>query len=1120
MKKNENVFTLNFTNRMVESIGKVKNNISIIKHYGTYRITPEIHRDVIIASKNVKVIYHSFNGNEMVHTLEPFLSTINSYYSLYYSNMTVDEFLSEFEIYPIQKIVFKSYLEKGYCYRDEPYILDEILYEKKRIDESAVNILVKLSKKEPMLIMIDNLNAAPLSTIRMILSILEHDDNENIAIFAAYNDINPILPFMVDEWNELLNSLEQCGKVYEGGTYRLSNDETESGGFIFDKNNIGSYIVLLNSMYYAVDFEQALYYFGIIYNKIEQEKIFVDFDNKFELFRLYTLTLIFSDDIQHALLLCDSIKALNDKHPTVLGEYYYFYLLSYAQMYRGKIDDALESAKKCREISKKLGDEFTEFKAEMLYVIAEMSGWHQVFFFLSDMSVTDELIEKAENYGFYNHLAHIYIYAYDNDFENYKKIKGVEDVEERLVTFSEGIDLAKNIGNTDLVIQGYAKNTMLTSTQGRFDLANIFNMMALDVINDPTKSEYADICNGIGYVNCTMAKYRKSIEYYNKALDVFIKNGKIDFVGETLYNMSIACILAGDNENAYSYLLAVVRIIENLNLNNLRVCNISKIYGLLALASINLNLEYNCIIYLETVKRFLNYYMADDSMRIKLYKNKTFLGNDDELFLYHYVSGIISVNNERYDEANKFFKQAEIHSNNSSGNLFFSYIQLHIKRAQLFDLTGNTIERDKHYELAYAFAKKNKYKDHITMIEALMRGEKIKENICSLPITNHTMTEINVAIKEAGMNKKYIDLQNKMDFLGIWQNILDINDKSKEDIIMTASNTFVLNFNLDTFTYIKFDEEKDGTILYTNAEIELKQNEMQILREYFEKKHSGFCISKLNKNFYEYKKVIGLFGNDYVCSLICNPYFVDEKLDSLFIGCIFIKDNWNVKTAKYFLDEDDFNLFNLALRQLISAVEKKENLEKISKINDKLQKSSITDYLTGLKNRAGFYEKINRMIRKEKHNGNELPIAILYIDLDNFKFYNDTFGHDVGDLILKEIALILGEMAGTDGFATRYGGDEFIITLINCDEVTAMATARMTLDTILSKNGYVSQISNFLGQKVEIPRDKSVSCSIGVAINYDVKTDTDLQELINHADDVLYSIKHTTKNDIKLYTES
>ena len=58
----------------------------------------------------------------------------------------------------------------------------------------------------------------------------------------------------------------------------------------------------------------------------------------------------------------------------------------------------------------------------------------------------------------------------------------------------------------------------------------------------------------------------------------------------------------------------------------------------------------------------------------------------------------------------------------------------------------------------------------------------------------------------------------------------------------------------------------------------------------------------------------------------------------------------------------------------------------------------------------------------------------MYIDLDNFKHYNDTFGHGVGDIILIEMAKIFSDEVNHQGFATRYGGDEFLITLYMDDK--------------------------------------------------------------------------------------
>jgi diguanylate cyclase (GGDEF)-like protein len=226
---------------------------------------------------------------------------------------------------------------------------------------------------------------------------------------------------------------------------------------------------------------------------------------------------------------------------------------------------------------------------------------------------------------------------------------------------------------------------------------------------------------------------------------------------------------------------------------------------------------------------------------------------------------------------------------------------------------------------------------------------------------------------------------------------------------------------------------------------------------------------------------------------------------------------WNVENYRYLLNESEANIFNLLLRQMILAVDKINNLNEIRHINVALKESSLTDYLTGLKNRNGFYDSVTKIMSEANESGRVLDIAVLYIDLDNFKYYNDTFGHDVGDLVLKEVANILTESASDRGFAVRYGGDEFLIVLIDSGKEEAMAIAKMTLDVLLGKNGYVNEISSFLGRRVVVKTEKKLSCSIGVSNSDNVKNNDDLTELLKYADSSLYDIKNSTKCAVKYY---
>jgi diguanylate cyclase (GGDEF)-like protein len=229
-----------------------------------------------------------------------------------------------------------------------------------------------------------------------------------------------------------------------------------------------------------------------------------------------------------------------------------------------------------------------------------------------------------------------------------------------------------------------------------------------------------------------------------------------------------------------------------------------------------------------------------------------------------------------------------------------------------------------------------------------------------------------------------------------------------------------------------------------------------------------------------------------------------------------MKNNWNSITHKYMLDESDMNIFSLAYRQLINALEMLEKQQQITKINSKLENAAITDYLTGLYNRDGFHTMVDNIIRESRFSGEPVDLSILYIDLDNFKYYNDTFGHDIGDFILRSIANLLKEAAADKGFTVRFGGDEFLIILKNANADYSQRVARNVLTSIIEKQGYAEDIEKLIDKPVSIPNNKNVSASIGIAIAQNVKTQDDLSIALKQADSTLYEIKHTTKGDYRM----
>jgi diguanylate cyclase (GGDEF)-like protein len=163
---------------------------------------------------------------------------------------------------------------------------------------------------------------------------------------------------------------------------------------------------------------------------------------------------------------------------------------------------------------------------------------------------------------------------------------------------------------------------------------------------------------------------------------------------------------------------------------------------------------------------------------------------------------------------------------------------------------------------------------------------------------------------------------------------------------------------------------------------------------------------------------------------------------------------------------------------------------------DKLEELAATDALTGLKNRRKFDAAIDAEWRRAARQ--KTPLALLMIDADHFKSYNDTFGHQAGDDVLIGIAICISDSVRRSGdCAARYGGEEFAVLLPGLSPAEALQVA----ETIRLK---VQQWSGDAGAA-------NATVSVGVA-SLMPDTATDWSLLVNDADKALYAAKASGRN--------
>ncbi len=165
-----------------------------------------------------------------------------------------------------------------------------------------------------------------------------------------------------------------------------------------------------------------------------------------------------------------------------------------------------------------------------------------------------------------------------------------------------------------------------------------------------------------------------------------------------------------------------------------------------------------------------------------------------------------------------------------------------------------------------------------------------------------------------------------------------------------------------------------------------------------------------------------------------------------------------------------------------------------------LESMAFHDPLTGLKNRRGFTEIMEQSISVASNNGEQL--ALMYMDLDKFKEVNDTFGHEIGDELLKQFAKRLEDNMRDSSVHCRIGGDEFLILINDIGNVDDISRIAERLYNVLQEPYYIN------GHTLK------TTASIGISL-YPQDGDNS-RRLIKNADKALYIAK-TNRNEFQLY---
>lgn len=216
-------------------------------------------------------------------------------------------------------------------------------------------------------------------------------------------------------------------------------------------------------------------------------------------------------------------------------------------------------------------------------------------------------------------------------------------------------------------------------------------------------------------------------------------------------------------------------------------------------------------------------------------------------------------------------------------------------------------------------------------------------------------------------------------------------------------------------------------------------------------------------------------------TLLCFPLLFKNRV----LGVVNLEEKINQRP---FLRNDEILLSILA------------NQSAVAIANTQLYDSAITDGLTGLHNQKYFRLSLTQEIERAKRY--KCPFTLGLLDIDYFKKFNDTYGHQTGDNVLRELAKLLKSSVRASDLCARYGGEEFAVIFLESDPA----------DTFW--------IGERLRKKIErtpfTEKRLAVTVSIGM-VSYQGEKNIHNEELIKSADSALYQSKNNGRNQITIY---
>lgn len=1048
---------------LLNAISEIDNKIILIKDSDELSLK-EVRNNLSKINSLNKSFYKNLKKDNKYEPYYPFISFIKEEISK--SSIPLTEFLDVNSIYPNHKEIFNTYITFNVASREEEIIPFDYGYEKNKLYESLLNVFNNYSEECEVYILLENINYMTYSTLEWMKWLVNNEKDYKFKILLTINSYDYYKPELQDEFESFIEMVESKYSLLQVDSnenkleHNFNTKENMDEDFINDGENFYQFFAL----------NEALHCFNKKYELIKNsEEYRVSKELKYVLSRLGDIYLLKDDyhnsHIYYDLLLNKAIE-LNDEYLKAVA----FQQLSMLDILRRKFSSAEKFAKNSYKISISINSEQLKLKSyELLFWINELGKYRTT---IENLEFEEEFIILAKKYNKRNSLAYFLTHSF-----NALSFRGPSDQREDY--YYEGHALAKELKNENCTLSAHLKTALVYAVNGLHNISKQYYIKVESLLIE-MKDDFrlAQTYNGIGYYYLTAGKYKDANAYYNKALQHLKTDWNFDEICTTLVNKSINAMLVSDYRTSERQLEILLAVVKELKLSRLRLTTLSRIYGIVALNHFYLGNSYRSYSFLSKMQT--------------IFSPNKYYEDDDEYFLNNFTQGLLLRKKGLLIEAEEFFQEAWFHLCKIKGSLKCLFPKFTLEYQKLLIECKKFNDSKSIIERGYNYCKDNNLEYYLNLFEGKGNEKYYFGGYLS------ELTWVVEAARQESSIRLLNDKVEEINFINNFQEILTSLD-DKNNVINNSMILLENKFSISYSILVSYDNEIPQ-VMYSSNEEKVSDEKLRELDKIIHNYNSPF-VSLEHTKLSSYVEGI---TSEKVKSLIYIPITKSNKLKVAFI-CVTQVDN-DVVNNKIVLNSSNLRIINIAIRQL------SETIQKIQ-WQEKLISSISTDMLTGLYNRQYFYNKISSLLKqcKKKPEVYETNICLFYIDLDNFKYYNDTFGHTVGDFVLIWFGEILRAVSTKKSCAIRYGGDEFLLFIEDCSKEQFIKIANEIYKKIKKSGGFKERIIEMLGTQIEIPKSNLLSCSIGISYS---KLDEKLSvsKFIDEADKCLYEAKKSGKS--------